>query len=698
MNTDLDIKKSLLSNGLTVFYSDFGKKGVTETWDARRKKQVANIDQFKDFQNYNIITGENNYVDIDLDRPETRKLADEFLAPTQMEFGRESTKRSHRIYKVIDLEKKHTRTVFDFVDPTKSTYVELRAHKHYTMCYGQYENGEKVVWSTCNTPTEITYDVLFKQTSMLAVASVFLKKLPSAGKHDQYVRYIVNAMYHHSVVKEDAEKILLAVLKYSNCDSCYKDGEPSTDKLAKLATYDKDKSQLRAGVNYLKTEYGWSDEEITDLKKLLYKVTGRHMLPEFTHDFVTRIAYMMKQQKYYDLEDKEMYTGEAIDVKYAKHFKNGKYTPLKFWKQHPEAKVCVDFTYKPDSEKRFVHVGKKLMINIFEKNDLQPNTKADTDPWDDLWEHVVPHEEYRNHLLDWCAYHVQNPGKKIRHAVILQSDEFQLGKGSLFDVMRDILGHNNTNKIDLQQALDKGKGYLTDRQLVLIDEAKASGSWSEKSMFVNTLKTIITEGTAGVRKLYQEYTEQDTCTNYWINTNFKDAFPLPYNEVRYFVYFSPAKRNSRLLEEFHEQRLEGELNSGVLAQLMDRNISKFKPKGLAPETPFLQEMVKSADRPIADFIREQHQQQIWPFSNDLVSTSELFKWFGSEVRNVRVTRENEIANALKGIGGVLVRSCDVQRLGKLVNIWVINNHEKYKGMSAKSIGKEFTVLDSLLAK
>ncbi len=34
--------------------------------------------------------------------------------------------------------------------------------------------------------------------------------------------------------------------------------------------------------------------------------------------FVDRIAYMMKQKKYYDLEDKEMYDAEAIDVKYSK--------------------------------------------------------------------------------------------------------------------------------------------------------------------------------------------------------------------------------------------------------------------------------------------------------------------------------------------------------------------------------------------
>ena len=103
---------------------------------------------------------------------------------------------------------------------------------------------------------------------------------------------------------------------------------------------------------------------------------------------------MMKQKQYYDLEDKEMYDGEAIDVKYAKHFKNGKYTPLKFWKQHPDSKVCVDFTYKPDNDNRFVKVNKKLMINVFEKNELKPDPKADTDLWDALWKHVVPHDDY----------------------------------------------------------------------------------------------------------------------------------------------------------------------------------------------------------------------------------------------------------------------------------------------------------------
>ena len=119
-----------------------------------------------------------------------------------------------------------------------------------------------------------------------------------------------------------------------------------------------------------------------------------------------------------------MYDAEAIDVKYAKYFQNDKYTPLKHWKMHPDSRVCVDFTYKPNDENRFVKVNKKLMINVFEKHDLQPDPKADTDIFWSLIKHIIPHDAERNHFLDWYAYPLQNPGMKIRHAIILHQMSF----------------------------------------------------------------------------------------------------------------------------------------------------------------------------------------------------------------------------------------------------------------------------------
>ena len=680
---DAEVKQSLLKNGLILFASDYGKKGVAESWTVRLSKQIKQLDQFKDFSNVNIATGGDSLiVDVDLDCPEALKLADAFLNPTGMMFGRESTPRSHRLYKVIDLNKKHTRAYFDFKDKEKSMLVELRANKHYTMCGGQYDNGEKVVWDKCDMPVEITYDTLHKQLSKLAVACVVLRKAPTPGTkmRNEYWKLVIATLWYHKIKEEDCINIVEAV--------CNAHKDDTNERLARVKNiYAKDRTEQLQGLTTLAKQFNWSDDEVKDLKKLLFKITGRHLLPEFTNEFVNRIAYMMKQKKYYDLEDKEMYDAEAIDVKYSKHF-DGRYTPLKYWKQHKDSRVCVDFAYKPDNDKRFITVNKKLMINVYEKHELQPDPKADTDLFDALVEHVIPHDDYREHFLNWFAYPIQNPGKKIRHALLLQSDEYQLGKGSLFDIHRDLIGYHNTNKIDLKEALDKAKGYLINKQTVLIDEAKASGSWNEKNMFLNTLKTLITEGKAGVRQMYKDYTEQDTITNYWINTNYRDAFPLPYNEVRYFVYFSPAKRNEKMLDDFHEQRLYGDLTQGVLAKLMDRDLSKFKPLGIAPQTPYLMEMRKMADRPIADYIREEYNQGMHPFDRDLVSVTELFSWLGKNTK-IRVTRQREIADAIKDLGGVLKKSCAVKGMGKYVNIWIIRDHDKYKNLTAEQVGAKY---------
>ena len=675
---------SLLSSNVTVFAHKYGTKTVLASWLKRRKAVINSVDDLDEFKNLFIITGDNNIVDIDLDCMEAIKLAPFFLPETSMKYGRESNPRSHWLYEVIDLTKKHTRKFFSFEDAKikKETLVEIRAHDHYSMCSGKYPEEEHVKWSEFSSIKETTYDALHKAVAMLAVASILLRNYPS-GDRNKYIWEVAGTLWHHKVDEDDALKIIEVVCNAAG-------DEEVKGRLAKAKhVYKKDTPQKEiVGLPTLVKSLSWTDQQKVNLKDALFAVTGRSALPTYTHDFVKRIAYMMKQKKYYDLEDKEMYDGESVDVKYAKHFKDDKYTPLKHWKMHPDSKVCVDFTYKPNDPNRFVNVDKKLMINVYEKNDLQPDSKVDTDVFWALLKHIMPHDECREHFLDWYAFPLQNPGVKIRHAIIMQSDEFQLGKGSLFDLHRDMLGNHNTRKIELAEALDKGKNYLLNYQTVLIDEAKSSGSWSEKAQLINTLKTIITEGSIGVRQLYKEYSEQDTCTNYWINTNYKDAFPLPKNEVRYFVYFSPAKRNEKMLEQFHKERLNDNLAAGVMAELLDRNLSKFNPLAPAPYTEYRNQMSGMADRPLNDFIREQFEQGVHPFDRDMLTTVELFEYLKVEKR-LRVTREREVANALELLGARCRKQIPIATVADRATLWVLRDHETYMKMPAAELGKKY---------
>ena len=96
-----------------------------------------------------------------------RALADYFMPPTQMKYGRESTPASHWIYKVLDLNKKHTRKSFIFEDEdvTKKPLVELRAYAHYSMCSGKYPENEHVEWNEYTAIGETTYDTLYKNSN-----------------------------------------------------------------------------------------------------------------------------------------------------------------------------------------------------------------------------------------------------------------------------------------------------------------------------------------------------------------------------------------------------------------------------------------------------------------------------------------------------------------------------------------------------
>ena len=676
------VRQALIQNDFIIFASDFGKKVVAESWTKKLSKQVKQVSEFKDYNNYNIKTGSTaRVVDVDLDCKEANLLADSFLPATGIEFGRSSTPRAHRLFKVIDLTKKDTRKFYSFKGKEKSMLAELRANDHYTMCLGKYDNGEKVTYSKCENPTEIQWESLQKMVALLSASCVILRKYAPKGTRNEYIKLIIATLWQHKIDRDDCIKIIAAVAATAK--------DNTKERLARVADiYKRDRSEQIQGLPTLAKEFNWTEDEVKDFKKLLMKITGRDVLPVFTTEFVDRICYMMKQKKYYDLQDKEMYDKDSIDVKYAKDFKNGKYTPLKFWKQHPDRKVCVDFSYKPATEARFVTVDKKLMINIYEKHDLEPNSKVDTDIYYALVKHLIPHDDCRKHFLDWNAWIIQNKGKKVRHGIILQSDEFQLGKGSLYDVNRDILGRVNAKKIELEQALDKGKGYLINSIMCLIDEAKSTGKWEEKQKLINTLKIIISEGSVGIRQLYKEYSESDTCTNYWINTNHRDAFSLPPNEVRYWVYFCEAKRNEMMLTEYHNARFNHNLAAGVYAKMLDRPLSNFKPNGVAPHTIYRDMMTKLADKPVNDYVRDNFEQGVFPFNNDLLTTVELLDWL-KKVPRVRVSREVDVANALKQIGGIRKKDCPVRGVGSNVNIWIIRNHEQYKGMTAPVLGAEY---------
>ena len=411
-------------------------------------------------------------------------------------------------------------------------------------------------------------------------------------------------------------------------------------------------------------------------------------------ELLKNVIYIKQRDKFYDLTTNEEYDKSAINFTYARLFQ--KESASQFIMKNARRIVVEDWIYDPkgyDPKQRLIEVEKKLYLNSYVPSDLVAEI-GDITYWDQLLDHYFnDNQKYKEHFLDWLAYMVQHPGEKIRHACILVSTQFQVGKGSIWRAIKLMFGSHNAKEIDVGQALDKSKGYLTNSQIVLIDEMQSAGKFDEKTALLNNLKRIITEENISSRALYVDYKIVKSCTNYLLFTNHKDALSLPPNEVRYWVYIS---EQSRMNDEFYSAYHSWLDNGGakaILHHLKERIISDdFKPKGVAPDTPFRSQMSKGGEHPLTKIIRQLYEEQDYPFreAQTIIGSTELYNILRSKgmLRNGRI---NDVAMALEQIGGRNLGQCRVSMDKKITKptLYLIRDHDKHFGKKPQEIVDEY---------
>jgi hypothetical protein len=153
------------------------KKCVIHGWPSLRPT-VADLPGLFHAQrgNVGVLLGEPSgwRVDIDLDHPRAVELADSFLPPTNMTWGRAGKPRSHRVYLLTKpVKSKRWRLArADKNDPPPAVIVELRSTGCQTVAPGSThkDSGEAIVWHQDGEPTLIDPDKLCACCEALAAA------------------------------------------------------------------------------------------------------------------------------------------------------------------------------------------------------------------------------------------------------------------------------------------------------------------------------------------------------------------------------------------------------------------------------------------------------------------------------------------------------------------------------------------------
>ena len=336
-------------------------------------------------------------------------------------------------------------------------------------------------------------------------------------------------------------------------------------------------------------------------------------------------------------------------------------------------------TYTPAREIIYSE-GDKKYFNLWRPNtDLAPKAGS-VDKFLTHCEYMIPDEAERGVMLDWLAFNVQNPGKKILWALMLQGLQ-GTGKSYIGWIMKMILGAHNVSTPTNEAVHEVYTAWQKKAQLIIIEEVMARG----RLELMNKLKPMITESTTTVREMHKPAYEQANVFNILMFTNHEDAILIDKTDRRYCIIFSPAAvKEGGYYEKLWNWSRE---NIGFIWQFMlDRDLSKFKHLGHAPMTHGKKEVIAMSSPPLLAWVMDCIENELWPFSSDLVSTSHLMDVLPANLRHN--TSLQGLGRALQAAGG---RQLGQVRLtsGSQIRAWSVRRHEVWASAEKETLVHEY---------
>lgn len=269
-----------------------------------------------------------------------------------------------------------------------------------------------------------------------------------------------------------------------------------------------------------------------------------------------------------------------------------------------EIKVVNGVRYEPGVGNLFREDG-KVYANSY-REDLVPEAAEELSPKDKIAvrrvrqhiKHLLEDEKEQTLLLDWLAYVVQNPGRRVNYAVLLQGTQGD-GKSFFRCLLETVMGMANVRVMKAKSLEGDFNGWAIGQCVTAIEEVRLAGH--NRFEILNNLKDQITNDHIEVHaKGIDQYTAKNT-TNYLLFTNFNDALPIDDNDRRYLV-LSSRWQSREALDEFEQanedyyEKLYQALEmspAGLRRWLLDHEMSEnFNPKGKAPLTKARASMIR----------------------------------------------------------------------------------------------------------
>lgn len=290
--------------------------------------------------------------------------------------------------------------------------------------------------------------------------------------------------------------------------------------------------------------------------------------------------------------------------------------PVDLWQADPRRIDALGYRFRPDVPTPLVEQDGKVYVNLYAAPkwvDVDAATSASVvGAFEALLAHLVPDQGTRDWFRMWLASKVQRP-QAANCGVLLIAEQQGTGRGTLFDMMKSVLGADYCQTITSTELLGTGgQGVYTDwaaqALLVTVEEVMAGGDsgtnmgWKRREAY-ERIKQLVDPRQRSMRirqKGIQNYT-QDVFFSLLMATNHLDALPLERNDRRIAVIIQPEVRFEdvghlrALVNAWRDGGPFGEVFGTALRQHLMAVAVDFAALRIAPELGGGREVMREAN-------------------------------------------------------------------------------------------------------
>ena len=298
---------------------------------------------------------------------------------------------------------------------------------------------------------------------------------------------------------------------------------------------------------------------------------------------------------------------------------------------------CRRTVYRPGQPE---FVGQNF--NLYKPSDVVP-APGDTTLWNEHLNYLFDPTD-RDHVLNWCAWFLQNLEEKPKHALLVAGRIQGTGKSFIAEGLARILGMHNVSPITSAELSSTFNKWAIGAKLLVVEELRAL----DKREVKMRLHPMITQELIPINDKGIPTFKTANCFGLFIMSNEDAAIALDNSDRRYLVVRTHAKPRDkdyydRLYELLHDQ----DALAAIAYELMHHDLKGYSGQARAPETKAKEDMIDAGADAWAKWMREHADNA--PLCYDVLDPDEIRDHSGMpKALQNRFGVDDAIRNALKG--------------------------------------------------